>query len=220
MWAFVWCSAVWAADPSLAALLAEEGWRPLDTVRAGAAGQVQLDVKTLETPCLRAQARVELPAAVLLDVVSDVREAPRITRERLIASEVLAQRGAVVEYYQHLDVPSWTFAADRYWVLRAERVVSDETWMFRWSRFDWRSAYPELAARLDAAYPKAVEPKVNWGAWTFREVDGVTEARYHLCSDAAGTLPAWLSRAAAVRTVPGTVEDVVIAARKRLQALR
>jgi hypothetical protein len=220
MWAVVWCSAVWASDSPYDELLADEGWRHLDTVHAGAAGDVQLDVKTMETPCLRAQATVDVPADLLLDVVSDVRGAKGITRERLIASEVLAQQGPEMEYFQHLDVPNWTLAADRYWVLRAERVESEHGPMFRWTRFDWQDEYPELAERLADEYPNAVEPSVNWGAWTFEEVEGHTEARYHLCSDAAGSLPAWVSRAAAIRTVPATVEDVVNAARKRLQALR
>ncbi len=218
MWAFVWCAAVWASDYD--ALIADDGWQHLETVRAGDAGDVVLDVKRLGTPCLRAQITVELPASVLLDVVTDVPGASRVTREKLIASEILGQADGHMDYYQHLDVPNWTFAADRYWVLRGERVQGAKGPMFQWSRFDWRADYPELAHRMQSEYPSAIEPRVNWGAWTFEESEGKTEASYHLCSDAGGSLPAWLQKAAATRRLPATVEDVVKAAQRRLQALR
>mgnify|MGYP000321060792 CR=1 FL=1 len=218
MWAFVWCAAVWASDYD--DLLSEDGWEHFETVSTGDAGVVVLDVKRLDTPCLRAAVTVELPADVLLEVVTDVPGASSITREKLIASEVLDRSGAQMEYYQHLDVPGWTLTADRYWVLRGERIQRPQGPMFRWSRFDWEGDYPELAERLASEYPSAIEPHVNWGAWTFDESEGKTDARYHLCSDAGGNLPSWIQKIAATRTIPATVDDVVKAAKRRLQALR
>lgn len=220
MWAAL---AVWALTATGAkaadydALVSDEGWKPLDTVHTGAAGDVQLDVKQLETPCLRASVTVDVPASILLDVVTDVPGAQRVTREKLVASQVLDQQGDRIEYYQHLDVPNWTLAADRYWVLRGERATGPDGPTFRWTRWDWRKDYPDLAARLDAEHPSAIEPGVNWGAWTFSDDHGKTEAQYHLCSDAGGSLPGWVQRAAATRTLPNTVEDVVKAAFRRVK---
>ena len=215
MWGIVWCATVWASD--VTDLLADAGWEHFDTVSAGEAGLLVIDVKRLETPCLRVAARVDLPAEVLMDVVTDVPAAPQITRETLIASEVLRHSGDQMDYYQHLDVPGWTLAADRFWVLRGENIQRPEGPMFQWHRFEWSTDYPELAARLAAEHPSAIEPEVNWGAWTFEETDGTTHARYHLCSDAGGRLPRWVRKLAATRTIPATVEDVVRAARRRLR---
>ena len=45
--------------------------------------------------------------------------------------------------------------------------------------------------------------------------DAKTEARYYICSDAGGTLPEWLKKAAATKTLPGTISDAVREGRKR-----
>jgi hypothetical protein len=131
MWAF-WVCAALAGDYD--ALVSEDGWTHLELVHAGAAGDVQLDVKQLDTPCLRATATVDLPADVLLDVVTDVPGAGAITRETLLASEVLGEHDGAIDYYQHLDVPGWTLSADRYWVVRGQRSLGPNGPQYRWSR--------------------------------------------------------------------------------------
>ncbi len=116
---------------------------------------------------------------------------------------------------QVLDVPGWTMASDRYWVLRGERFTAGAAVGYRWNRLDWQPVYPALVEELAQLAPKGVEPMTNWGRWSFVQGEAGTRATYELCSDAGGSLPAWLQRAAATRTLPDTMADVAREAARR-----
>ncbi len=199
-----------------AALLAEDGWELAAEGSTKQFGTVPLEVKVVDGErCLRGTVRSSAPAEVLLEVITDVAAADRFTREALIASRVLGTDGDVVHYYQHLDVPGWTMAADRFWVLAGQRLASGDDIVYVWERFDWRGRYPELAAELARDHPSAIEPIPNFGAWQFRPIEGGTQARYILCSDPGGSMPGWLVRAGATKSFPNTISDVVVEAQKR-----
>jgi hypothetical protein len=198
------------------ALLSDTGWEEVDRVDRKELGTAVVRVKTIEGGrCLQGDVTVDVPVDILLDVVTDIPAARRFSSEKLIAARELGREGGAVHYYQHLDVPNWTMAADRYWVLSGQQVTEGDRTSFRWQRFDWRSRYPDLAVELDRDHPDAVEPVPNWGAWVFQPADGRTRARYYLCSDPGGSLPDWLQKAAATKTLPNTMADVVREAQRR-----
>lgn len=203
-----------AADFST--LLASSGWEQIGTDTKAETGEMTLYLKEIAgTQCLKATATVDIPAATIFEVITDMPAAKDFSSETLIASRVLGHDGNKVHYYQHLDVPGWTMASDRYWVLEGEEVSADGKKAFRWDRFDWRSAYPELATDLDTNHEGAVEPQTNYGAWVFAEAEGQTATEYYICSDPGGSLPEWLKKAAATKTLPNTVADVMREARRR-----
>lgn len=203
-----------AADFS--ALLSPVGWELRGTTQHELLGEVSISTKEIEgLTCLLGAAQVQAPARAMLGVVEDIDGALAWSRAGLVDSKLLGRQGHVLDYYQVLDVPDWTMAADRYWVLRSRTsTASDGALIFRWDRFDWRSAYPEVATRLGQAHPKAVEPDPNFGAWIFRDGADGGEVRYALCTE-SGSLPGWLQKAAATKTVPDAMADVVREAQRR-----
>lgn len=209
-----------ASPPALAvdldALLAPSGWELRGSADHELLGTVSISTKDMAgVTCLLGSATVQPSGRSMVDVVADIDHALSWSTAGLIDSRVLGRDGDSVDYYQHLDVPDWTMAADRYWVLRSSvETTADGALLFQWDRFDWRSAYPDLAAELDRDHPKAVEPLPNFGAWAFRSAAPGTELRYYLCTE-SGKLPSWLQKAAATKTVPDAMADVVREAAKR-----
>lgn len=205
-----------AMDARLQRLLGAEGWSVAGDAQHDLLGKVVLSLKQVDgTQCLKGSATVQARGETMLGVVQDIRGALRWSTAGLTDTRVLGQQGARVDYLQVLDVPDWTMAADRFWVLRGEKVdLADGGVSFWWDRFDWRAAYPSLATELDASLPKAVEPDPNFGAWTFTPAGADTRLDYYLCTE-SGSLPYWLQKAAATKTLPAAMADVVREARRR-----
>jgi hypothetical protein len=197
-------------------LLSAEGWSDLGTDKKPETGPMTLHLKMLDgVQCLKAVAQVAVPADAIYEVVTDVPAAKTFSSETLLASRVLGTSDGKVHYYQHLDVPGWTMASDRFWVLQGQDVSTASQRVFRWDRFDWRAAYPDLASDLAAHHASAVEPIVNYGAWVLTPTPDGTRAEYYICSDPGGSLPEWLKKTAATKTLPNTVADVMREARRR-----
>lgn len=197
-------------------LLATTGWSDIGKDNKPETGPMTLHLKEIDgVQCLRAVAHVDVPADTIYEVVTDVPAAREFSSETLLASRVLGSKGRAVHYYQHLDIPGWTMASDRYWVLEGRDASTEATRTFRWDRFDWRTQYPELARELDTEHPGAVEPVTNYGAWVLAAEGAGTRAEYYICSDPGGSLPEWLKKTAATKTLPNTVADVMREARKR-----
>lgn len=209
-------SSAWALDPHLQTLLSDSGWEVAGRGEEALLGTVEIAVKEVAgVRCMRGEAAVPADAAAMQGVVADIRGALSWSRAGLVDTRLLGERGPEVDYLQVLDVPDWTGAADRYWVLRGQGLtVAQGERLFVWDRFDWRAAYPALAEELKATRPKAVEPDPNFGAWAFLPQGTTSRVRYYLCTE-SGSLPGWLQRAAATRTVPAAMADVVREARRR-----
>lgn len=210
-------AATWSSIPGL---VRDEGWQVIGHRNHKASGvDVELRLKKVGgISCLEGTARVAGPGPEeLLAVAADIAGAARWSSAPLRAARVLARRGSEMDYYQHLDVPDWTMAHDRYWVLTSRTVREpDGTVRFQWDRFDWRNRYPELAAEIDRDHAASVEPPTNYGEWRFIPLPGgQTEIRYAVCSDTGGNLPKTLQRAAALRTLPDNIGDLVKEARRR-----
>ncbi|NCG17557.1 MAG: hypothetical protein GWP91_00890 [Rhodobacterales bacterium] len=207
-----------AQASDFAALYTDSGWDSVGTTSTKDAGDVVIEVKVIDgTSCLRGTLNVNVPAKRLFEVVTDIPASPSFSSEKLIASNLLARNGDSFDYYQHLDVPSWTMAENRFWVLRGTNTSGGDTLAFQWDQFDWRSAYPELAATLKTDHSSSIEPTPNFGAWKFTETAENTRGVYYLCSNPGGNIPEWVQKAAATKTVPNTVADVVREARRRAE---
>lgn len=207
-------SAAVAAD--FDAMFAADGWAAAATSSAEETGEIVLSTKVIDgNTCLRGEATVTASIDKLAEVVADVPAAAEFSSEKLIASRVLGRDGDRVEYYQHLDVPNWTMVANRFWVLQGTASVDGETRSYRWDRFEWREKYADLAAELARDHASAVEPNPNFGGWVFTPEGSAVKATYYLCSNAGVSLPEWVQRAAATRTLPGTMADVVREAQRR-----
>lgn len=197
-------------------LFASDGWEVAGDAEHDLLGTVVLSLKEVDgTRCLRGSATVAADASTMLAVVQDIAGALSWSTAGLTDTRVLGQQGAEVEYLQVLDVPDWTMASDRFWVLRGTTTAAAGGQVsFVWDRFDWPTAYPELATELARTLPKAVEPDPNFGAWAFTPTEGGAALDYYLCTE-SGSLPYWLQKAAATKTLPAAMADVVREARKR-----
>ena len=207
-----------AGAPEWNTLLADAGWTALATPQTKATGTIDLRMKEIGgTPCLRGDATVNASRDTLLEVVKDIPAAKSFSSETLLESKFLNVASQKKRhYYQHLDVPNWTMASDRFWILQGYNAHQGDLKAYRWERFDWRTAYPEVAADIDKNHGNAIEPQTNWGAWEFRPGNGgETLVRYYICSDAGGSLPDWVSKAAATKTLPNTMADIVGEAQRR-----
>lgn len=210
----LWIAAAQAAD--WAALDTDSGWTLLSEASTADTGPIQIHTKTIGgVQCLRGVATVDVPGQKMYDAIVDIPSAKKWSSETLIEARVLGRSGKSIDYYEHLDVPGWTMASDRFWVLRGEDASSGSALTFRWDRFDWKAQYPDLAKELATNHPDSVEPSPNWGAWSFVPEGEKTKAKYYICSDAGGSLPTWLKESAATKTLPGTVADLVREGRRR-----
>lgn len=210
--------AIAAADNDWEALLGDEGWEVHSVVSHDEIGPVEIALKTIGgLTCLRGVSDVDVSAQTLVGIAADIPAALRWSKAGLLESEVLGRGANHVDYMQFLDVPNWTMANDRFWVLRGRQMEEGltGTLSFRWETFDSRSRYPMLYHRLANTYPQAVEPPVNYGSWSFLPEGGGAKVRYSVCSDTGGRLPASVQRLAATRTLPDTIADLVREGRRR-----
>lgn len=210
-----WCSGV-RAEPTWTEVQAIDDWIEHATREHEVAGQVAVRRTMLgDVYCFQAQATVELPPAVLLDVAVDFEGAIEWSTAGVTEAAELSHRADVYDYYQFLDVPDWTFTKDRVWFLRGTVIRDGGALGLRWERLeqggDHRAVYDDFFAR----YPKAIEVPVNVGAWMFTPVEAGTDVEYTICSVQGGNIPIKLGMQVTTTTLPDNVGDLVREARKR-----
>ena len=132
--------------------------------------------------------------AALLDYAS----APRWV-EHVGESRVLSSGAGSLLVYQHLTLP---VIADRDFTLR---VTSGHDGATLWTRFETANA------EGPAPRPGIVRVTLHEGGWTLEPIrtsDGApaTRARYQFRLDLAGSLPRWMARKNAGKTVPELYE--------------
>lgn len=216
MWT-IWLlfGASWASDFTV--FDDDDAWRTLTTRDdRGVTVEVQHRMHG-EVNCFRGVTKVSADPDLMLATSMDVPNAPRWSSTPLPISTILAREPGAMVYHQMVDVPNWTLASDRYWILRGEYgTEADGTRRFRWTRVDAATAYPEIHARLSEE-AGAVEVPVNWGMWRFTPRDqGLTAVVYGLCTDAGGVLPTWLQRVSTRQTLPDVVINLVTEAQRRI----
>lgn len=206
-----------AGTPTWSQVAATDGWSADATVDTSDAGKVEIHTRTIEgIPCFRASTQVDVPADKLLEVAADVEGAKKWSSAGVTDAALLAKSGDTLEYYQYLDVPGWTMAADRFWFLKSTIQKQGDQIVFQWERLVDGGAHKDKYEAVKTANPSAVEPPVNVGGWTFAG-SGPTQVKYHICTDSGGSIPQMVQTAATRKTLPDTVSDLVREAKKRSQ---
>jgi hypothetical protein len=201
--------AVAHAEEPWAVLSSTDGWTEVAD-RSTDVGKVKvLHRKIGETHCLQGQTTSKLTPAQILAVAEDIDGTLKWSHAGLAASKTLRRTSDGIDFYQLLDIPDWTLVTDRFWVLHGkEEPLADGGRRFRWTRLDAHAAYPALHEQL-AASGRALEVPVNWGEWSLSPRGGATAVSYRVCTSVGGSVPEWLQKIAAQRTLPDTVADVL-----------
>jgi hypothetical protein len=152
-----------------------------------------------------------------LDVVvlADVEGARSWSSAGISEAKLLSKSVNKLEYYQYLDVPSWTMSSDRFWFLQSTLESGAERAALRWSPLVNGGAHAAYYAEVKAAHPDAIEPTANVGSWVFERQSDGTHVTYSVCTLPGGSIPTMVQNAATRKTLPDTVGDAVRAARKR-----
>jgi hypothetical protein len=162
-----------------------------------------------ETHCLQGVTTSTLTAPQILTVAEDVDSARAWSHSGLSVSRTLKVSAEGKDMLQLLDIPNWTMVVDRYWVVRGrEEAVGDGGRRWRWTRLDAETAYPQVHAEYTTS-GRAMEVPVNWGEWVISPAGGHSNVTYRVCTEVGGSIPEWLQKLAAQRTLPDTVADVL-----------
>lgn len=179
-------------------------------------GKIEVLNRTVnDLPCFQGSTTTDVPAADLLAVAKDVASATSWSSAGVAEAKSLGTSGNTVDYYQYLDVPGWTFASDRFWFLKGTFGSDGNKHFFHWERLDDGGPYGAEYTRVKDAHPNAIEPPINVGGWLFTDNGGSTTVQYFICSDVGGTLPTSIQSMATKGTLPDTLADLIIEARKR-----
>jgi len=191
--------------------LASASWTPLDESEHDVVGKMPLHQATLKgIDCYQVSATTPVAGETLLEIVIDPRKAMNWSSAEISEAEILGRTSDTVDYYQHLRVPGWTMVADRFWFShgRIERTDAQLGWHYQ--KLEQGGDYKEAYQAHRAKHPKAVEPPVSVGSWTFRSSDAGTLVVYRVCTDVGGTLPGPVQRMATRSTLPNSVSDLIL----------
>lgn len=205
-----------SAAPTHAAI-DSAAWTRVTTVKNdNIGGEVVIWKATISgVDCFRGTAVVDVPPEKLLDVVADVEGAKQWSSAGISEAKLLSRSGSQIAYYQYLDVPGWTMAADRFWFLSSTLERSPQRSSLKWVPLEAGGAHADVYTKVKAEHPNAVEPTVNVGSWVFEKGASGVDMRYSICTQPGGSIPAAIQNAATRRTLPDTLGDVVREARRR-----
>ena len=205
------------ADPTWGLIKATDSWESIGTRDHEVAGEIEIHKAEIGgITCLQGVTKTDLPAETLYGVAADIATTKVWSSAGVRDSEVLGRPDGHLDYYQYLDVPGWTGASDRFWFLRGTTERKDNSLVFRWDRMgDSGGPYAERFRQVVEANPKAIEPPVNVGGWSFETAGSTVTVRYFVCSDTGGVLPKAIQYAASKQTLPDTVGDLIREGKKR-----
>lgn len=210
-----WIVSVAVAAPTHAEMEAA-AWAEVGTAKHDAVGTVTIKKVTLGgIECYEGVALTDVAPSKLLAVVADVEGATRWSSAGVTEAKLLAKSGNTIEYYQYLDVPGWTFAADRFWFLSSTLEDGAEHAALRWQPLSSGGSHTDVYNKVKTEHPDAVEPTANVGSWIFDKKDDGTHVTYQVCTLPGGSIPTSIQNAATRKTLPDTVGDVVREARNR-----
>lgn len=206
-----------AGGPTWPMIKATTGWEHLADRSHDDAGTIKVHVAEISgLKCLKGESVTPGKADIYLGVAMDVKAAIDWSTAGLKYSEVLGGSGGTVEYFQYLDVPGWTGASDRFWFLRGTKESAGGALTFWWDRMGDRGGpHNTRFEQVMAENPDAIEPPTNVGGWSFVQEGDQVRSIYYVCSDTGGVLPKAIQYAAAKKTLPDTVGDLVREAIKR-----
>jgi hypothetical protein len=204
------------ADPPRWSEIRSAGWTHHATRKNDVVGTVEVYAKVVAgVECFQGVTTTRYTPQQLFEVAADIEGAMQWSTAGVTDAKTLARTDTVLDYYQFLDIPGWTMAADRYWFLHGTIERSGGAIVFRWDRIVDGGAYAAFHQQVRAAHPDALEIPVNVGAWVFTPKDGATQLQYYVCSDTGGHVPTAVQGVATTRTLPDNLADVVREAGKR-----
>jgi hypothetical protein len=212
----LWTSVAVAVAAPTHAQMDSASWSQVTTASHADAGTVTIwSASVGGIDCFRGTAVTEVGPDKLLSVVADVEGARTWSSAGISEAKLLSKSGNKLEYYQYLDVPSWTMSSDRFWFLQSTLESGAERAALQWSPLVNGGAHAAYYAEVKAAHPDAVEPSANVGSWVFERRSDGTHVTYSVCTLPGGSIPTMVQNAATRKTLPDTVGDAVRAARKR-----
>ena len=203
-----------AVEPRFDLLEADDGWTDLGT-RNSEHGKVSVHSREVDgLTCFGGAVDSDVPVSALVGVASHMVLSPSWSTASLPVSEEFASEeradGRSFVLFQLYDTPGWTFAADRYWVLRGTTSMSGAVGVYEYQRVD-PAAWPRVAEVL-VDHPGAVEPPTNFGRWTFTPDGEITRVEYRGCSEFGGVVPASIQTALARQQLPNMLTELIDAA--------
>lgn len=192
-------------------LESDSGWRDVGN-RSSSYGRIDVRSREIDgLTCYAGAVNAAVSVDALLRVTGHMVRSPEWSSASLPVSEELERSGSSFVLFQLFDVPNWTMAADRYWVLRGSTSrSSDGSGAYRYERVD-PSAWPRVAQVL-GGYSGAVEPPTNFGRWSFTPAGDGTRVEYRGCSAFGGSIPSSIQTWLGVQQLPTMLEELITAA--------
>ena len=204
-----------APAPTPTQMFSDSGWMFDSDVNTGA-GTVHIYSRSIQgVPCFKATATTNVAAERMFEVVTGIPATPGWSSAGVTEAELLGRTSDSLEFYEYLDLPGWTLVNDRFWFLRGSTSVKEPgKIIFQWERLVGGGSHSARFQQVKSKHPSAVEPPINVGGWHFVGTNPV-EIRYFICSDTGGSVPQAVQTMATRRTLPDTVSDVILEARRR-----
>jgi hypothetical protein len=207
-------------DGILKALFDDDGWTRLKRRDRGGVAVYRKDLPGHDQAAYRGVKVMDVDPDVLCDAIFDVGNYKGLSDKiPLKASEVIAKTRTTVDFWQFLDVPSWSMAKDRFWFARltVQRDVGGQEGRHRQS---WRiidaEQHPEHLAKARAINANAILAPLNYGGWDIRPLpDGRVELTFVVLSDPGGRLPKSAERLSTARTLPENLLQFEAEAKRR-----
>ncbi|MEE2829426.1 MAG: hypothetical protein VX498_09570 [Myxococcota bacterium] len=179
-------------------------------VKLDAKGGVDVYKKTIgdfDMPGFKGIKIVDVPADPLFEAINDFDRHAGLSEDiPLVESRVLKQEGNTRHVFAYLDVPGWTMANDRYWLVEAVAKfnIDGEPGHHKqtWRQLD-PALYPEAVGLALKRSEKAVMVDLNHGSWeVIPRSDGKTELVYRVLSTPGGKIPSGAQALATSKTLP------------------
>ncbi len=192
------------------------GWTHHATRKHDVVGTVEVYAKMVAgIECYQGVTTTRYTPDQLLEVAADIEGAMQWSTAGVTDAATLKRTDTLLDYYQFLDIPGWTMASDRFWILRGTIERNAGAIIFRWDRLVDGGPYAEFYQQVRQKHPDAVEIPINVGGWVFTPKDGATQVQYYVCSHTGGSIPSAVQGVATTRTLPDNLGDIVREAAKR-----
>jgi len=203
-----------AAEPPWATLSNDSDWKDIGSKRSDV-GEIHIRTRKIDgIGCVEGTTEVATSAEKLVDVTRDmVRSIDWSTADVALSEELDKSAGSFV-LFQYWDAPMWTFAADRFWVIRGEPQLDGNAGSYRYYRVAVEQ-FPDAAEQASDWSRNSIEVPINYGEWTFTPSGAETRVQYRGCADFGGRLPTAVQQWLNTQQLPAMVSDLVSEANRR-----
>jgi len=208
------------AEAVLAALHEEDGWAVHQLDARGGVDIYRRMIPGLKNWAFKGVKDVDVDSTVLFGSVIDFANHVTMSSDIPLAdSVVLREVGNEIDFFQLLDSPGWSLAADRYWFCRAfvYRDLDDKKGhhLQTWQAID-PALYPAQRDAVLAENSSAILTPVNYGSWEIIPLGtGRSRMIYRVASDPGGRLPRAAINLVTGRTLPDNMLQFEAEAKRR-----